>query len=97
MEEGKISEVRNCPPSNAKYEVECLLLACEKTLFDRGTIPARARIIKTQSDHKITGKPGRSTHRVKYPEQDGFRYAACEMQGTEVISVQQLTAREQGW
>jgi hypothetical protein len=97
VESGKIVEVRNCPPLDPKYKVDCLLLTCEKTLFDRGTIPVGARIVKTRSDYKISDQPERSQHTVKFPEQEKFRYAMCEMEGTSVTSVRELSAREQSW
>ena len=97
VENGKIVEVRNCPSSNAKYKAECLLLACEKTLFDRGTIPAHARIVKTRSDFNMSDKPEHSVHTVKFPEQDKFRYATCEMEGIKVLSAHELSPREQDW
>lgn len=97
MTDGKISEIRNCPSSNEKYRSECLLLTCERALFDRGTIPAYAKIVASQSQVNFSDDPLRSRHVVKYPEQDKFRYVMCEMKGSRVVSVRELTAREQNW
>lgn len=96
MDAGKIQEVRNCPPSNPKYEFECLGLACQKTLFERGTIPAGARIVATQGTH-TSDVAGKTWHQVKFPQGDGFGYAECEMQGKDVIAAHGLRARDQKW
>lgn len=95
--DGKIVEIKNCPPSDLKYKVECLRLSCEQALFEKGTLPPHARIIKARSDHNISDKPGRSTHTVKFPEQNAFRYAKCEMDGDRITSMAELSAREQDW
>jgi len=97
MADGKIVEIKNCPPSDPKYKIECLRLACEQALFEKGTIPPYARIIKAKSDYNISDKPGRSTHAVKFPEQDAFRYAMCEMDGEKITSTAELSPREQDW
>lgn len=97
MDAGKIFEIRNCPAASSKYEVECLRLACEKVLFERGTIPAHAQIVAARSSYNVSDKPGFSSHEVKFPEQDRFRYAMCEMKGNQVTAVRELSAREQDW
>ncbi|MDO8387029.1 MAG: hypothetical protein Q7T13_11600 [Polaromonas sp.] len=97
MENGKIAEVRNCPSTNPKYKVECLRLACEQSLFERGTLPPYARVIQARSDYNISDMPGQSTHTMKFSEQDKFRYAMCEMEGEKITAVRELSAREQSW
>lgn len=96
MDAGKILEVRNCPSSNPKYEFECLGLACQKTLYERGTIPAGARIVATQGTH-TSDMAGKTSHQVKYSQGEGFGYAECEMQDKDVIAVHGLRARDQKW
>ena len=97
MENGKITDVRNCPSTNPKYKVECLRLVCEHELFKKGTLPPYARVIKTRSDYNISDMPGQSTHVLKFSEQDKFRYAMCEMEGEKITAVRELSAKEQTW
>ena len=97
MADGKISEVRNCPPSDAKYEVECLRLVCEKVLYERGTIPAGARVIAAQGRYGMSDMPGKTWHQVKFSQADGYGYAECEMQGRDVVAAHGLRARDQKW
>lgn len=97
MDAGKILAVRNCPPSNTKYEFECLRLACQKILYERGTIPVGAPIVATQGSHNISDMPGKSWHQVKFQQADGFGYAECEMNDKDVISAQGLRSRDQKW
>lgn len=97
MEGGKIVEVRNCPSSNEKYKIECLRLSCEKALFEKGTLPPHSRVVAARSDHSISDKPGQSTHTMKFPELDKFRYAMCEMDGDKIVAMRELSARDQNW
>jgi hypothetical protein len=97
MENGKIAVVRNCPSTNPKYKVECLRLVCEQSLFEKGTLPPYARVIQARSDYNISDMPGRSTHALKFSEQDKFRYAMCEMDGEKITAMRELSAKEQSW
>lgn len=97
VSDGKIVEIKNCPPSDPKYQVECLRLACEQALLEKGAIPPYAHIVKTRSDHNISDRPGRSTHALKFQDQNAFRYAMCEMDGERITSTTELSEQEQDW